>query len=175
MGSWTCGVDAAPGGTLPFVPQPQSPNGCSGLCERVGLWDALSSIRRSACSTRALRSPLGPFFFGTAKYAHCMLAFLHGVHGSTPSHRTFRFRQQSQALLTSCFTDVPALLLSPLVYPIAPEVGGCAACASVSGLISSFRRDVAAVPEFSSGLLERCSYTPKDGLDTARATCLAAL
>lgn len=27
-----------------------------------------------------------------------MVAFLQGPHGSPPSHRTFRFRQQSQAL-----------------------------------------------------------------------------
>lgn len=39
-----------------------------------------------------------------------MLAFLHGVHGSCPSHRTLRLRQQSHALFSGCFGALPPLL-----------------------------------------------------------------
>lgn len=88
MGGWVC--DCGPHAHPPNWP-------FSGLSGLVGVPLAVSSMRRSACRTLALRSPLGPFFFGGCRYAHLIEAFPQGPQGSRPSHLTLRFRQQSQA------------------------------------------------------------------------------
>lgn len=90
---------------------------------------AVSSILRSACSTLALRSPLGPFFFGGCRYAHRMDAFLHGVHGSDPSHFTFLFLQQSQARFEAL--DAAAVLISASLEGAAVRVAD-SCCASIA-------------------------------------------
>ena len=105
--------------------QPQFPNAppfCSGLSGLVGLPLAVSSILRSACSTLALRRPFGPFFFGGCRYAHLIVAFLHGPQGSAPSHLTLRFLQQSHALRKT-FVCVVVLLPSVSGLVSGPSFG----------------------------------------------------
>lgn len=108
-------------------------------------------MRRRACKTRALRRPFGPFFFGGCRYAHRILAFLHGVHGSWPSHFTFLFLQQSHARLSCLVGALPPSPLPPLAFVEGSEVGGgnCVPCVSAAisfrkGCASALRRCIRA-------------------------------
>lgn len=109
---------------------------------------------RSACSTLALLNPFGPFFFGGCRYAHLIDAFLQGVHGSSPSHLTLRFRQQSQARF-KIDLDIPL----GLCVCSRDRAGGCC-CVSIAMLLmhrgaAGLFRSFGGVPSYSA---VECSF-----------------